>query len=137
MTVRIQRAEYFHTTVRDKPGEAYRLLSQLAESAVNLLAFNAVPTGEKYTQLVLFPENADQLVRTAEDKAIALSGPMHAFLISGDDKLGALVGLHSKLFDANINVYASSGVTADSGSFGYVVWVREEDFESAANVLGI
>ena len=30
MAVKIQRVAYFHTTVQDRPGEAYRMLSQLS-----------------------------------------------------------------------------------------------------------
>jgi hypothetical protein len=48
----------------------------------------------------------------------------------------SLIEIHRKLFDANINIYASSGVTADCGRFGYLVHVKEEDFERAAMVLG-
>jgi hypothetical protein len=33
-------------------------------------------------------------------------------------------------------VYASSGVTAECGRFGYVVYVKDQDFETALNVLG-
>ena len=35
--------EYFYATVMDEPGEAYRVLSALADRGVNLLAFTAVP----------------------------------------------------------------------------------------------
>ena len=41
-------------------------LSQLAAADVNLLAFNAVPIGPEYTQLVLFPEQPSKLVHAAE-----------------------------------------------------------------------
>ena len=55
MTMNIRRVEYFHATVKDLPGEAYKLLAQLATAEVNLLAFNAVPVGPEQTQLVIFP----------------------------------------------------------------------------------
>jgi hypothetical protein len=34
-------------------------------------------------------------------------------------------------------VYASTGVTDGRGAFGYVVYVREDQFEKAAEALGI
>ena len=137
MAVRIQRVAYFHATVRDRPGEAYRLLSQLAESGVNLLAFSAVPMGKGCTQLMIFPEREDLLVSSAEQGAITMSGPEHAFLCWGDDELGALAGIHGDLTDADINVFASTGVSADRGRFGYVVYVKADQFEAAAQVLGV
>ena len=42
---------------------------------------------------------------------IVLVGPHRAFLVQGDDHLGALAEIHRRLFEGNINVYASSGVT--------------------------
>ena len=45
MSYRIRRVEYYHATVVDQPGEAYKVLSTLADLGVNLLAFTAVPAG--------------------------------------------------------------------------------------------
>jgi hypothetical protein len=136
MAPQIIRSEYYNATVKDRPGEAYRLLERLASSGVKLLAFSAVPMGHDQTQLMLFPSDNLKLMRVAQEAGVTVSGPQHALLIRGDDKLGALTEIHRKLYDANINVYASSGVTAECGRFGYVVYVKEEDFEQAALVLG-
>ena len=45
--------------------------------------------------------------------------------------------LHMLLYAAKINVYASSGVADGKGSFGYLIYVRPEDFEAAATALGL
>jgi prephenate dehydratase len=45
MAFRIRRVEYFTCTVQDRPGEAYKLLSQLADLGLNLVEFTAVPMG--------------------------------------------------------------------------------------------
>jgi hypothetical protein len=137
MASRIRRVEYFHATVKDRPGEAYGLLSQLAGSGVNLLAFSAVPAGVEHTQLMLFPESVEALLRAAASEGLILSGPQHAILIQGDDELGALADLHRRLSTSSINVYASTGVADGQGGFGYIVFLRSEDIEHAASVLGI
>lgn len=137
MAVTIQRVEYFNTNVRDRPGAAYEVLSHLSAADVNLLAFSAVPVGPDYTMLVLFPENVDMLARAAQELRLDLTGPNRAFMIQGDDKLGALADIHRALSEARINVYASNGVTDGRGGFGYVVYVRPEDFERASSVLGV
>jgi hypothetical protein len=137
MAAKIRRVDYFYATVRDQPGEAYKLLSRLAAAEVNLLAFSAVPIGVETTQLVLFPENVDLLARAAEKAGVVLAGPQRAFLIQGDDELGVLADIHRKLYEANINVYASNGVTDGGKGYGYVLYVRPEDFDNAANVLGV
>ncbi|MFO7547066.1 MAG: hypothetical protein R6W77_16360, partial [Trueperaceae bacterium] len=66
-----------------------------------------------------------------------LVGPYRAFLIQGDDRLGALAAIHKELREAGVKVYASTGVTDGSGGFGYIVYVRELDFEAAASVLDL
>ena len=137
MATHVSRVQYFYCVVRDRPGEAYTLLSQLAASGVNLLAFNAIPMGNQQTQLMLFPEDANPLARHAENEGLQLDGPQYALLIRGDDELGALAEVHRDLADANINVSAASGITDGGGRYGYVVYVASEDYARAAAALGV
>ena len=43
MAFKIRRVDYFYTTVKDEPGEAYKVLSLLASLGINLVAVTAVP----------------------------------------------------------------------------------------------
>ena len=135
--MKISKVQYFHTSVADQPGEAYKFLSQLAGLGISLLAFTAVPVGPTVTQLTVFPEDPSQLKNEAVKIGLTLDGPYMAFLIQGDDELGALAEIHHKIYNANVNVYSASGVTDGQGSFGYVVYVKSQDFEIAAAALGI
>ncbi len=132
-----RRIEYFYVNVRDELGVSYRILSALAERGVHLLAFTAVPSGADRAQLAIFPEDPAHLLSEARLAQIELEGPHHALLVQGDDELGGLAQVHGRLFDAGIDVYASSGVSDGKGSFGYVVYVREDQFEQAADALGL
>jgi predicted amino acid-binding ACT domain protein len=137
MSFTIRRVDYFYTTVKDQPGEAYKLLSELAALGVNLLAFSGVPMGPMRTQFTLFPEDALKLADAAKKAGFGLDGPTSALLVQGDDELGALADIHRKLYEANVNVYASSGVADGRGSFGYVIYVRPEEYDRAAKALGV
>lgn len=137
MAFTIRQVEYFNATVRDQPGEGYRLLAQLANLGLNLVAFTAVPVGPTHTQLTLFPEDSPRMTSAAQRAGLSLDGPYSAFLVQGDDELGALVEIHQKLYQARVNVYASSGVTAGGGTFGYLIYVRPEDCKRGAAALGI
>lgn len=137
MAFTIDRVEYYYATVRDELGAAYRFLSQLADLGVHLLAFTAVPSGPSLAQFALFPEDPNKLVAEARAAQLALDGPYHALLVRGDAELGALASVHERLFEVGVDIYASAGVTDGRGSFGYVVYVREDQFERAAGTLGI
>ncbi len=137
MAFNIRRVDYFYTTVKDQPGEAYKLLSQLAMLGVNLLAFTGVPMGSTHTQLALFPEDTLKLADAAKKAGFTLDGPNPALLVQGDDELGALAGIHLKLYEANVNVYAATGVTDGRGSYGYIIYVRPDECERAAKALGV
>lgn len=137
MAFTIRAVDYFYANVRDELGAAYRVLSQLAERGVNLLAFTAVPTGPALAQVSLFPEDPGRLVAEARSAGLQLDGPHHALLVQGDDELGAFASVHERLFAAGVDVYASSGVTDARGAFGYVVYVREDQFENAVTALGL
>ena len=57
MPCNISKVEYFKTTKQNRPGEAYRFLSQLALLKINLLAFTAIPVTSTETEFTVFPEN--------------------------------------------------------------------------------
>jgi len=136
MKAKVRIVDYFYTLVNDRPGEACQLLSKLASEDVNLLAFSAIPIGHEHTQLVIYPESTERLIRAAEKGGYTLNGPQRAILIQGDDHLGALVGLCEKLCAADINIAASSGVTDGRGGYGYVIHLRADDVDNAARALG-
>jgi predicted amino acid-binding ACT domain protein len=135
MAFHIRRLDYFYTTVKDQPGEAYKVLAELAKLGVNLLAISAVPMGPATTQLTLFPEDTHKLTHAAQRAGMALGGPQQALLVQGDDELGALAEVHARLAHAHVNVYASTGVADGNGHYGYLIYVRPDQFESAARAL--
>lgn len=135
MYYNVKRLDYFYTTVKDQPGEAYKLLSTLADLGVNLLAFNAVPLGSAGAQLSLFPQDSSQLTSVTNKAGIVLEGPNPALLIQGDDDLGVLAEIHQKLFSVDINVYSAIGVTCGKGAFGYLVYLRPDEYSKALKAL--
>jgi hypothetical protein len=136
MASAIRRAEYFYTTVKDMPGAAFMFLEHLAGEGVNLLAFAAVPLGPESAQFTLFPEDEGALLRAARNAGFALDGPHTALLIQGSDRLGALAEIHSVLYRAGVNVYAATAVTDGKGDYGYIVYVRPTDVDTALGALG-
>jgi hypothetical protein len=135
MAFSIRQVDYFYITVNDTPGEAYKLLGQLAELGVNLVAITAVPFGPTRTQLTVFPEDTATMADATSRAGIVVDGPHPALLVQGDDEVGALSGIHEKLLDANVTVFASSGVADGRGGYGYIIYVRPEEHERAAAAL--
>lgn len=123
---------------RNRPAwRAYKLLTTLANLGISLLAFTAVPIGPLHTHLTLFPGDTGKLAREAQKARLVLDGPHPALLVQGDDELGALAELHKRLSDARVNVYASTGVADGRGSFGYIIYVRPEEYDRAVVSLGL
>jgi hypothetical protein len=137
MAYTIRRVDYFKATVKDQPGEAYKLLAVLSDLGVNLVAINLIPVGPACTQLTLYPEDSHQLRTAASGARLALEGPQRALLLRGADVLGALVEVHAKLATARVSVFASSGVSDGQGHYCYILHVRPEEFERAAQTLEV
>ena len=136
MAYRIRKVEYFHTTVKDQPGVAYQVLDTFADQGVNLLAFSAVPIGPAATQLTIFPEDSSAFEHLAKMSGMNLLGPYSAFIVNGSDEIGALARIHEKLYNADVNVYATNGVTNGGNEYGYIIYIRNEDLDKASNALG-
>lgn len=137
MAFQVRRAEYFYTTVPNEPGQALKLLNLLSEKGINLLAFTAVPFGPNVTQISLFPDNVAEALNEARKARWKLEGPYAALLVQGDDALGSLSAVHAKLGAAKVNIYASSGVADGQGGYGYVIYVKGEDYDAALKALDV
>ena len=132
----VRRVEYYYVNVPDKPGESERILSALKESKVNLLAYLGFPTGGGLSQVDLVPEDPATLRQAAESSGLTLSEAKQAFLIQGDDRVGAVGDVIAKLAEANINITAAAATGAGSGRYGMILWVAPADYERAADALG-
>jgi hypothetical protein len=137
MAEAVKKVEYYYAVVMDGPGEARRLLEFCSAHGVNLINFTAFPIGEGEVQMDFFPEDSQKLRMASEEAGIPLTGPKKAFLIRGEDRLGVLIEHHLRLADAGINVYAANGTTDGRGGFGYIIWVAEDDYDRAAQALGV
>jgi len=133
----VKRAYYFYAIVKNEPGEARKLIEFCSAYGVNLINLTAFPIGDGKAQIDFFPEDGEKLKTAAEDAGIKLVGPKKAFLIQGDDRLGVLGEYHLKLANAGVNVYAANGTSDGKGRFGYLLWVKPEDYDKGAKVLGI
>jgi hypothetical protein len=132
----VRGVEYYYVTVSDEPGEGQRILSALKDSGVNLVALLGFPLGGGRSQLDLVPENPESLKEAAERAGVTLSGARRAFLIQGDDRVGAVAETTAKLAEANINLTAAAATGAGSGRYGMVLWVAPADYQRAADALG-
>jgi hypothetical protein len=135
MALAVRTVEYFYARVENDPAKAYEFLARLAMEDVNLLAFSAVPFGLNHVELTLFPDRSASLMQAAEKLGWNLTGPQHAVLIQGDDRLGAVADIHRCLREAGVGIYASSGVTDGTGHYGYIIYFRETDYLEAARAL--
>jgi hypothetical protein len=136
MAETVQRVDYLYVTVSDAPGEGARILSAVKDSGVNLLACLGFPTGGERSQLDLVPEDAGSLRAALDGAGVTFSDVKQAFLVQGDDRVGAVADTTSKLADASINVTAVAAVSAGSGRYGMILWVAPTDYEQAAAALG-
>jgi hypothetical protein len=132
----VRSVEYQYVTVSDSPGAVQAVLSAVKESGVNLHAFLGFPIGGGQSQIDLVPEDPRSLRAAVEQAGLALSEPKRAFLVQGDDRVGAVSEITAKLAEANVNVTAAAAVAAGSARFGMIVWVAPEDYERASAALG-
>jgi hypothetical protein len=131
-TVRV--VQYFKMTVPDKPGEGARALETLRGAGVNLLAFSGFPRG-RGAQLDFVPSDVAAFRQAARAARWKVQGPKRAFVVAGEDRVGAVADLLGKLAGARINVTATDAVCAD-GRYGVLLWVAPRDVNRAAKALG-
>ena len=128
--------DYYYAMVPDKPGEGAKLLRVLRDARVNLLAFSAFPSQRK-SQADFVPAEQVPFLAAAKAAKLKLKGPKKAFLIDGDDRVGALSEVMAKLGAAKVNVTALDAICSGMGRFGALLWVKPKDLKKAAAALGV
>ena len=135
MAETIRRVDYYHIEVSDKPGEAFRVLTGFKDAGVNLQAFCAFPIGSGKSQIDLVPDNPTAFQQAAARQGLILNGPKRAFLIQGEERLGAVADVFEKLTTEGINVVGSQAVAAGSGRWAMVLWVKPADYDRTSKAL--
>jgi len=131
----VQRVEYFYVQVPNRPGEGARYLSALREGKIHLLAFSGFPEG-RGAQLDFVPTDPKAFRQFARKAKWKLTGPKRAFLIAGEDRVGAVADIYRTLSEVGINVTALDALCAGGGRYGAILWVAPRDFAKAAKLLG-
>jgi len=132
----VRRVDYFALSVPDKAGEGHGVLAALATEGVNLLAVSGFPVGEGKAQLDLIPESAAALTEAASRLKLRMRKPKGAFLVQGDDRVGAVAEVLGRLAAQKIHVIAAQALAAGSGRWAMILWVRPASYEKAAKALG-
>jgi hypothetical protein len=132
----VRLVEYYYTDVPDRPRAGAKVLNALKAARVNLIAYTGFPTTRGRAQLDFVPSNERAFLATARKAGIKLVGPKTAFLIQGDDRVGAVADIVSKLGQARLNVVAMNAVAAGRRRYGAILWVKPRNVRKAAEILG-
>jgi ACT domain-containing protein len=131
----IRKVVYFSMQVPNRPGVGVQMLRAIAKGKQNLLAFTGFPNGGK-AQVDFVPARPVEFARGAKKAGVKLGPKKTAFLIQGEDRVGVLLRVLERLAAAKINMVAMDAVTAGSGRFGAIFWVKPKDIARASRLLG-
>ena len=130
----VRKASYYSMKVPQRPGSGAQLLAALKAAKVNLLAFTGFPEGGG-AQVDFVPQDSAKFLKAARAAKLRVSSRKTAFVIQGDDRVGALTGVMGRLAKAKINVVSVQAVTAGKRRFGAILWVKARDVTKAARAL--
>ncbi|MBI1821712.1 MAG: hypothetical protein HY036_06050 [Nitrospirae bacterium] len=135
MPEKIRKVDYFKMEAANKAGEAARILGALKKGGVNLLAFSGFPKGRR-AQLDFIPEDTMVFKKAARKAGLKTGAKKTGFLVQGDDHVGAVADIVTRLAEANINITAIDALCAGERRFGAILWVKPPDVSKASRVLG-
>ena len=135
MADRVKKVSYCYARVASRAGQGVKILTELKDSDVNLLAFSGFPTRGRKAQLDFVAENMTGVRKVARANGWRLSKPKKAFLVTGNDVVGAVHRHLRKLAERKINITAADAVCAGKGRFGMILWVKPKDYARASRTL--
>ena len=136
MADRVRKINYCYTKVPNYAGQGEEALRALRDAGVNLLAYSGFPIAGRKAQMDFIPENMSAFKKVARKHGWRLSKVKKGFLITGQERLGAVHRHFAKLSDAKINITAADALAAGKGRYGMLLWVRPKQYARAARALG-
>ena len=130
----VRKASYYSMKVPQRPGSGAQLLAAMKAAKVNLLAFTGFPEGGG-AQVDFVPQDSTKFLKAARQAKLRISPRKTAFLVQGDDRVGALTGVLGRLAAAKINLVSLQAVTAGKRRYGAILWVKRKDVAKAARAL--
>ena len=136
MADRVSKVSYCHLEVPSRSGQGAQVLAALTQAGVNLQAFSGFPKGPGKAQVDIVTPQLALVRRVAARHGWRLSKTKRAFLVQGDDRVGAVHRQVQKLADRRINVTAADAVSAGRGRWAMILWVKPKDYARASKALG-
>lgn len=135
MAYRVRKVNYFNLTVPNRAGQAEQILSEVRSADINMHAFSGFPAKAGKTQIDLVTDDSAKLRKTAKKNGWRISKTKKAFLVTGNDEIGAVHKVLKKLADNRINVTAADAVAAGKGRYGMILWVKPKAYSRATRTL--
>jgi hypothetical protein len=135
MADRVKKVNYVYLNVPNRAGHGAKVLGELREAGVDLLAYTGFPGKRGKAQLDLIPDDMTALRRVAKKNGWRLSKAKKGFLIQGKDDIGAVHRHIDKLAAKKINITAADAIAAGKKRYGMILWVKPKDYSRAARVL--
>lgn len=135
MADRVKKVNYCYAKVASRAGQGAKLLAELKDEDLSLLAFSGFPAGGGKSQLDFVTDDMPALRRVARKNGWRLSKPKKAFLVQGNDDAGVVYKHVRKLAEKKINITAADAVCAGKNRYGMILWVKPKDYSRAARAL--
>ena len=135
MAYQIRKVKYCNLTVPSRAGQAVKILKELKNAGINLLAFSGFPLKGGKSQVDLVSNDTASISRLARKNGWRISKVKRGFLAQGTDETGAVEKGLSRLADKNINIIAANAVAAGKGRYGMIFWVNPKKYAAAARAL--
>ncbi len=133
----VRRVDYYYTEVSNRAGAGAKVLNAFEAAGVNLIVYNGFPISVRRAQLAFVPTDRDTFLAAAQKAGIKMVGPNIAFLIQGEDRVGAVADIVSKMGQARINITAIQAIASGEGRYGAIMWVKPRNVDKAAKKLGV
>lgn len=135
MADRVRKVNYCALKVSGRAGQGAKILEALEAAGVSLLAFTGFPDKGGKAQVDLVTDEMAAVRRVARREGWRLGATKKAFLVQGDDRVGAALRHVRRLAEERINVTAADAVTGGKGRWGMILWVKPKDYARAARAL--
>lgn len=133
MALKVSQSTYFSVSAEDRPGELAQFMVNLREHGLDLAGLWGFSLGDSKAQIIIVAKDPERFREIVSSTTLRVMEG-ECVRLEGDDRVGILHEVLSRIAGENINIHAIDAVSVDK-NFACYLWSDENRLDEIRAIV--